>query len=65
MRFNKESIIKITCASMLLNLSACFSEDVVKVTTIHLQEANVTGPINQSPIHLSEEAETPFITVSP
>jgi hypothetical protein len=65
MRTTKELLIKLFYIIIVINLSACFSEDVVKVTTIHLQEANVTGPINQSPIHLSEEAETPFFTVSP
>ena len=58
-------IIKISFSLILIYLSACVNTKTTTVTTIHLQEATATGPINQSPVHLTEEAETPFFTVSP
>ena len=37
----------------------------VETTTIYLQELEVTGPINQSPVHLTDSSESPSITFSP
>jgi len=58
-------IIKIHLSLLFILLSACVNTKTVSVTTIHLQEAAVTGPINQAPVHLSKESKTPFFTVSP
>ena len=64
----------ITCKKLITNLiipilliyfTGCGTPKVVSITTIHLQEANVSGPINQSPVHLTQETKTPFFTVSP
>ena len=58
-------IIKVSFLIFFIQLTACISKDTVTVTTIHLQEATVSGPINQAPIHLTKETDTPFFTVSP
>lgn len=58
-------IIKIICVLSLFSFSGCVKEHIVKLTTIHLQDATVTGPVNQSPVHVSEKTEAPLITVSP
>jgi hypothetical protein len=49
----------------LILLTACTGSSSTTVTTIYLQEASAYGPINQAPVHLTEEAETPSFTVSP
>ena len=56
---------KVILSILFIQLTACVSKESVTVTTIHLQEATVSGPINQSPVHLTEETKTPFFTVSP
>ncbi|MCW8804431.1 MAG: hypothetical protein OQK57_08545 [Ignavibacteriaceae bacterium] len=43
----------------------CSRSQTVQTTTIYLQELEVTGPINQSPIHLTDSSDTPSITFSP
>ena len=65
MKKYKVLVFKIIISLLPICLSACVSTKTVSVTTIHLQEAAVTGPINQAPIHLSKESKTPFFTVSP
>ena len=50
--------------TILLLATACGPSSTT-VTTIHLQEATATGPINQAPIHLTESRETPSFTLSP
>jgi len=47
-------------ALVFLVVSACTT-----VQTLYLQEAEVTGPINQSPIHLTDNSEAPSVTISP
>jgi len=46
---------------LLLNflISGCTT-----VKTLYLQDVEVTGPINQSPIHITDSTETPSITLS-
>jgi hypothetical protein len=34
------------------------------ITKIYLQDVEVTGPINQSPIHLTDSSDTPSVTLS-
>lgn len=34
------------------------------VQTLYLQDVEVTGPINQSPIHITDSTDTPSVTVS-
>lgn len=34
------------------------------VQTLYLQDVEVTGPINQSPIHITDSTETPSVTLS-
>jgi len=46
-------------------LYGCTTQETVKTTTIYLQEIELSGPINQSPIHISDSSETPSITFSP
>lgn len=41
------------------------SQEIVETTTIYLQEIDVNGPLNQSPIHLTDKSETPSITFTP
>ena len=40
-------------------------QQTVETRTIYLQEIEVSGPLNESPIHLSDSADTPSITFSP
>jgi hypothetical protein len=56
---------KVSLPILFIHFTACVSTESVTVTTIHLQDATVSGPINQAPIHLTKETETPFFTVSP
>lgn len=56
---------KVILPIFFIYFTACMSTESVTVTTIHLQEATVSGPINQAPIHLTKETDTPFFTVSP
>lgn len=57
--------IKSSIPILFFQFTACISNESVTVTTIHLQEATVSGPINQAPIHLTKETDTPSFTVSP
>ena len=65
MKKYKVLVFKIIISLLPICLSACVSTKTVSITTIHLQETSVSGPINQSPVHLTEETKTPFFTVSP
>ncbi len=46
---------------VLLLVSGC----TTTVQTLYLQETKISGPINQSPIHLTDSSETPSVTISP
>ena len=48
-----------------LVLYSCAPNQTVQTTTIYLQELEATGPINQSPIHITDSSEAPSITFSP
>jgi len=59
-------ILRIVFSLILVFLIyGCASKETVKTTTIYLQEIDLIGPINQSPIHLTDSSETPSITFSP
>ena len=45
--------------------TACGGTSTTTVTTIYQQEGTASGPIAQAPIHLTEEANTPYFTISP
>ena len=38
--------------------------DCTTVKTLYLQDVEVTGPINQSPIHITDSTDTPSVTLS-
>ena len=40
-------------------------QETIETTTIYLQEIELTGPINQSPIHITDSTNAPSITISP
>jgi hypothetical protein len=48
-----------------LLFTACSGTSTTTITTIYQQEGSASGPINQAPIHVTEEAVTPYFTVSP
>jgi hypothetical protein len=50
---------------IIVLLYGCTTQETVKTTTVYLQEMELTGPINQSPIHISDSSDTPAITFSP
>jgi hypothetical protein len=56
--------ITINLASFIFLVTSCGPSSTT-VTTLHLQDAVATGPINQPPIHLTESRETPAFTISP
>lgn len=41
------------------------AQETVETRTIYLQEIEIAGPLNESPIHLSDSLDTPAITFSP
>jgi len=49
--------LSITLISLLFN--ACTT-----IQTLYLQDVEVTGPINQSPIHITDSTDTPSVTIS-
>jgi len=65
------SLIRIILVSsyptLLLLLSGCKTSHIPTTTvrTIYLQEAEVTGPINQPPIHLTDSIDASSITIIP
>jgi len=59
------SVIGLTIMLMLTNSCKTPHIPTTTVRTIYLQEAEVTGPINQPPIHITDSIDTPSITFSP
>jgi len=61
-------ILVTSCHIILIGiLSGCKTSHIPTTTvrTIYLQEAEVTGPINQPPIHITDSIDAPSITVTP
>jgi len=61
-------ILVTSCLIILIGiLSGCKTPHIPTTTvrTIYLQEAEVTGPINQPPIHITDSIDAPSITVIP
>ncbi|NUM62127.1 MAG: hypothetical protein HUU44_08260 [Ignavibacteriaceae bacterium] len=44
---------------LIIVISGCTT-----IETLYLQDVEVTGPINQSPIHITDSTETPAVTLS-
>jgi len=70
--FFNNSFIKIilvtSCHIILIGiLSGCKTSHIPTTTvrTIYLQEAEITGPINQPPIHITDSSNTSSITITP
>lgn len=45
--------------------AGCAGTSTTTITTIYQQEGSASGPVNQAPIHLTDEAQTPYFSVSP
>ena len=61
-------ILVTSCHIILLGLlSGCKTTHIPTTTvrTLNLQEAEVSGPINQPPIHITDSIDAPSITVTP
>lgn len=50
--------------STLLFFTFFLTVGCTTVKTLYLQDVEVTGPINQSPIHITDSTETPSVTLS-
>ena len=65
----KNSISKypsiITFGILLLIVSCTPVEKTTEYRTIYLQDVEIFGPINQSPVHLTDSIHTPSVTFSP
>ena len=65
----KTNNLKYYMATLILSgmiITGCsVGNETIKTTTIYLQEIEIDGPINQSPIHFTDSTETPSITFSP
>lgn len=61
--FSLNKPCKCTCAGFLCLL--LFISCTTIKQTLYLQEAEVTGPISQPPIHLTDSSDTPSVTFSP
>jgi len=55
----------ITFGILLLIVSCSPVEKTTEYRTIYLQDVEIFGPINQSPVHLSDSIHTPSVTFSP
>jgi len=44
---------------LIIVISGCTT-----IETLYLQDVEVTGPINQSPIHITDSTDTPSVTIS-
>jgi hypothetical protein len=65
MKNHSELISGLILLLITILFSACGGTSTTTITTIYQQEGNASGPINQAPIHVTEEAQTPWFTVSP
>lgn len=50
--------------SMIVSVLIVFISGCTTVKTLYLQDVEVTGPINQSPLHITDSTETPSVTLS-
>ena len=60
-------LVTIYAIIILSIMTGCKTSHIPTTTvrTIYLQEAEVTGPINQPPIHITDSSKTPAITITP
>jgi len=59
-----KSILKIFIAQLMV-LSYLFTGCTTTKQALFLQEVDISGPINQAPIHLTDSTETPSVIISP